>query len=374
MKRKLMALIMASAMMFATFTGCTVGGDSSTNSSSDADTQTSGTQTEASDDNYVSGESSLKGQNVRVVIGSTSTSGDSYMLADIVTRYLAKEMGFNGKVDAIGNAAALDEIATAKGDGKTVMMFHDMTFLSVLFGSVDEQYSLENMTVGPRIGRNPGACFGAAADSPYTSLSEITQYLKDNPNETVSFNIESGATSHLCFAAYYLDVQDKEGEEVASRIKAIVGGTTAEKLQRLWDRNADVIYGDTSAFEQYTEDGVDAQLKMNMFDSCGVVDGVDIQSMAEDGVEFNGQPFDFAKDFAMYFPQDMDASVLAEYEAAMKRVTEDPDFQAEMAALYYTTLSADEVGVEASKQFIYDKRDMCKLLIEQAPDLDSLTN
>lgn len=374
MKRKLMALLMASAMMFATFTGCTVGGDSSTNSSSDADTQTSGTQTEASDDNYVSGESSLKGQNVRVVIGSTSTSGDSYMLADIVTRYLAKEMGFNGKVDAIGNAAALDEIATAKGDGKTVMMFHDMTFLSVLFGSVDEQYSLENMTVGPRIGRNPGACFGAAADSPYTSLSEITQYLKDNPNETVSFNIESGATSHLCFAAYYLDVQDKEGEEVASRIKAIVGGTTAEKLQRLWDRNADVIYGDTSAFEQYTEDGVDAQLKMNMFDSCGVVDGVDIQSMAEDGVEFNGQPFDFAKDFAMYFPQDMDASVLAEYEAAMKRVTEDPDFQAEMAALYYTTLSADEVGVEASKQFIYDKRDMCKLLIEQAPDLDSLTN
>ena len=84
------------------------------------------------------------------------------MIADLVTRYLSKEMGFNGKVDAIGNAAALDEMQNAKGDGKTVMMFHDMTFLSVLFGSVDEQYALENMTVGPRIGQNPGACFGAA--------------------------------------------------------------------------------------------------------------------------------------------------------------------------------------------------------------------
>lgn len=49
-----------------------------------------------------SGESSLKGKRVRVVIGSTSTGGDSYMIADMVTRYLGEEMGFNGKVDAIG--------------------------------------------------------------------------------------------------------------------------------------------------------------------------------------------------------------------------------------------------------------------------------
>ena len=62
------------------------------------------------------GESSLKGKRVRVVIGSTSTGGDSYMIADMVTRYLGEEMGFNGKVDAIGNAQALDTISKAKGD------------------------------------------------------------------------------------------------------------------------------------------------------------------------------------------------------------------------------------------------------------------
>ena len=386
MKKKFLAMLMTGAMVVASLTGCTVGGsgssDSNSNTTTTTDTNTTEsttenaatTETASADDGYVSGESSLKGQNVRVVIGSTSTSGDSYMVADIVTRYLAEEMGFNGKVDAIGNAAALDEIANAKGDGKTVMMFHDMTFMSVLFGAVDEKYSLENMTVGPRIGQNPGACFGAAAESPYASLSEITQYLKDNPDETVAFNIEAGGTSHIAFSAYYLDVLDKEGEAVASRIKAIVGGTTAEKLQRLWDRNADVIYGDTSAFEQYTQDGVDAQLKMTMFGSGSTVNGVEITSMADEGVEFNGKPFDFAKDFAMYFPKDMNASVLAEYEAAMKRVTENPEFQAEMAKLYYSTLSADEVAVAASQQFIYDKREMCKELIAKSPDLDSLTN
>lgn len=37
------------------------------------------------------------------------------------------------------------------------MMFHDMAFLSVLFGAVSEDYALENLTVGPRIGVNLAA-------------------------------------------------------------------------------------------------------------------------------------------------------------------------------------------------------------------------
>lgn len=69
----------------------------------------------------------------------------------------------------------------------------------------------------------------------------------------------------------------------------------------------------------------------------------------------------------------MDAAVLAEYEAAMQRVCENPDFQADMAKLYYTVLNPADVTVEASKEFMYAKRAMCAELIEQASDLDSLT-
>lgn len=369
--KKVVAMALATAMAVS-LTACGGSKQAASSDTKAADNGAAATEAAAAQ-NTGDGASSLKGQNVRVVIGSTSTSGDSYMIADLVTRYLSKEMGFNGKVDAIGNAAALDEMKNAKGDGKTVMMFHDMTFLSVLFGSVDEMYSLENMTVGSRIGQNPGACFGAAAENNWNNLSDVTKYLQDNPDATVSVNIESGATSHLAFVAYYLYVKETYGEEVSGRIKAIVGGTTAEKLQRLWDRNADVIYGDTSAFAQYTAEGVEDQLKMTMFGSCGEVTGVEIDSMAKDGVTFQGKPFEFAKDFCMYFPKDMDAAVLAEYEAAMKKVTENPDFQADMAKLFYNPLTADEVGVEASKEFIYNKREMCKDLINAAPSLDELT-
>lgn len=359
--KRVVAVAMAAAMVLSVAAcGSTSSGSAGSNSGSAA-TATG------------SGESSLKGKNVRVVIGSTSTSGDSYMIADIVTRYLGAEMGFNGKVDAIGNMDALDTISNAKGDGTTIMMFHDMTFLSVLFGSVPEAYALENLTVGPRIGQNPGGCFGAAKETGFNTLADVTDYLV-NKKGNLSFNIESGATSHLAFAAYYLYIKNTYGDDVASQIKAIAGGTTAEKLQRLWDRQADVIYGDTSAFEQYTVDGVQDQLAMTMFGSCGKVEGVEIDSMADSGITFDGEPFDFAKDFAMYFPKDMDEGILSEIEAAMQKVTENPDFQAEMAKLYYNTLSADEVTVAASQEYIYNKRDMCSKIIEQSPALDDLGN
>ncbi len=317
--------------------------------------------------------SSHKGKNVRVVIGSTSTSGDSYMIADIVTRYLGEEMGFNGKVDAIGNADALDTIVNSKGDGTTIMMFHDMTFLSVLFGSVPETYALENLTVGPRIGQNPGGCFGAPAESNFASLQDVTDYLTSKSGN-LSFNIESGATSHLAFAAYYLYIKDTYGDDVASQIKAIVGGTTAEKLQRLWDRQADIIYGDTSSFAQYTEEGVQDQLAMTMFGSCDAVSGVEIDSMADSGVTFNGEPFKFAKDFCMYFPKEMDEKVLGEIADAMKVVTEKDEFKADMANLFYTALSADDVDLAASQDYIMNKREICKQIIERSPSLDSLAN
>ena len=313
----------------------------------------------------------LAGKRVRVVIGSTSTGGDSYMMADIVTRYLGEEMGFNGKVDPVGNAAALDAITNAKGDGTTIMMFHDMTFLSVLFGAVGEEYALENLTVGPRFGQNPGACFAASADAPYDDLKGIAEYLKANPSETVSVNIESGAASHLAFVAFWLWVDETYGADVSGRIKAIVGGTTDEKKQRLWDGNADVIYGDYSSFVEFTKEGVDAQLAMKMFGSCGDIEGV--TSMTEEGVTFQGEPYSFNKDFCMYFPKDMDEEVLKEIAEAMVKVCQNPEFQKEMKALQYTPLSAEDTALEASQQFIMDKRELSKALVEAAPSLDSLT-
>ena len=249
--KKLAALLLSASMVVGLLAGCgnTGSSDEGTANTGDANTEQTGEVSNAS------GESSLKGKRVRVVIGSTSTGGDSYMIADMVTRYLGEEMGFNGKVDAVGNAQALDAISKADGDGTTIMMFHDMAYLSVLFGAVGEEYALENLTVGPRIGVNPGGCFAANASVPYNSLAEAAQWLADNPGETLRVNIESGSASHLCFVVWYMWAKETYGDDVASRIKALVGGTTDEKKQRLWDGNADIIYADYSSCVEFTKEG-----------------------------------------------------------------------------------------------------------------------
>ena len=323
--KKLTALLLSASMVVGLLAGC---GNSSSNNGGSTNTSDPGSE-QTGEVSNASGESSLKGKRVRVVIGSTSTGGDSYMIADMVTRYLGEEMGFNGKVDAVGNAQALDAVSKADGDGTTIMMFHDMAYLSVLFGAVGEEYALENLTVGPRIGVNPGGCFAANASVPYNSLAEAAQWLADNPGETLRVNIESGSASHLCFVVWYMWAKETYGDDVASRIKALVGGTTDEKKQRLWDGNA--------------------------------------------GITFNGEPFDFNKDFFMLFPKDMDEGVLNEITAAMQKVCENPDFQAEMANLMYSHVTAEEADLEASREYINAKRETSNAIVEVAPGLDELT-
>ena len=368
--KKLIALLLSASMAVGLLAGCGSTGGTSSTPSGDAG---SGTEESSAPADNASGESSLKGKRVRVVIGSTSTGGDSYMIADMVTRYLGEEMGFNGKVDAIGNAQALDTISKAKGDGTTIMMFHDMAYLSVLFGAVGEQYSLDNLTVGPRIGINPGGCFVSHADAPYNNLSEAAQWLADNPSETITVNIESGSASHLDFVVWYMWVQEQYGDEVASRIRALVGGTTDEKKQRLWDGNADIIYADYSSCVEFTKEGVDAQLAMKLFDTCGNLEGSGVISMEEDGITFNGEPFVFDKDFFMLFPQDMDEGILNEITAAMQKVCENPDFQAELANLLYSNVTAEDADLEASRAFIENKAAIAQEIIDVAPTLDELT-
>lgn len=363
--KRLTAMLLSASLAVGLLAGC---GPKETPNTPD------NTDTPSNTGEPVAGTSSLEGKRVRVVIGSTSTGGDSYMIADTVTRYLGEEMGFNGKVDPVGNAAALDAITNAKGDGTTIMMFHDMTFLSVLFGAVGEEYALENLTIGPRIGQNPGGCFGANASAPYNSLAEAAEWLSKNPGETLRVNIEAGSASHLCFAVWYMWAKETYGDDVASRIKAIVGGTTDEKKQRLWDGNTDIIYGDYSSFVEFTKEGVDAQLAMKMFDACGNMDITDaLDTMANDGITFNGEPFDFNKDFNMYFPKDMDQGILEEIAAAMVKVCQNPDFQAEMAAKLYNTVSPEDTELAASQAFVTNKRDMSVAIVDAAPSLDSMT-
>ncbi|NLO86056.1 MAG: hypothetical protein GX096_11615 [Clostridiales bacterium] len=311
-----------------------------------------------------------EGGRVRIVIGSTSVSGDSYMVAETVNQYLQKYLNCNSKVDAVGANEALSTIATAKNDGLTLMIFHDMTYLGVLFETYDEMYALENMVVGPRVGQNPGSCFAAKADTPYADMKEMADYLRDNPDATARVAVEAGGVSHIGFVAYYMWVKDTYGEDVSKRVKIVLGGSTDEKLQLLWDGNCDVIFADYSSLLQYTQEGVDAQLAVKFVGMLDHIPGIDgLPVLGDLGVTLGGEPFYFSKDFLMYLPKDTAPEVIAELDAAMAQVAADPDFQAKMSELTYAPNVLDSA---AANEFIYGKRDGIATLIQTAPSFDEL--
>ncbi len=311
----------------------------------------------------------FKGKNVRVVIGSTSTSGDSYLIAQTASRYLAEELGANMKVDAVGAASALDLMQTSKPDGNTIMIFHDMTYLGVSFGAYDEMYKLENMTVGPRLVQNPGAAWAAKSDAPYETLSEIPEYLKETPGAVVRMACEAGGVSHVGFISFYEWVKTNYGDDIASRIVVIVGGSTAEKCQMLWDGNTDVIFADYTSLLDYTKTD-DTKISMKFVGLLDNIEGVGVPSYADMGITLKGgKEFRFSKDFAVYLPKDFPADLLAELDAAAKKVCENPKFAEDLAKMKYRPAYMEAAS---SKDFFYGKRADMQGLIDAAPELDEL--
>ncbi len=340
MKKRIMALLMAAVMVTGLITGCSKKED----------------------------VNSFDGKNIRVVIGSTSTSGDSYLIAETVSRHLAKALNATAKVDAVGAVEAVDAIKNAKPDGQTIMIFHDMTYLGVSFGAYGEEYSLENMTVGPRVAQNPGAAWAAGVNAPYESLQEIPEYLKANPDAICRMACESGGVSHVAFVVFYEWVLENYGQDVADRIVVVVGGSTADKCQLLWDGNCDVIFADYTSLYDYTQTD-DQKIAMKFMGLLDNIEGVNIPSYADLGITMNGEEFRFSKDFLVYLPKDIPQEYVDELDKAMETVSNDETFQSDLEAMSYRTAYLKS---EDAKTFIYDKRDGLQSLIDAAPSLDDL--
>ncbi len=312
---------------------------------------------------------SYDGQRVRIVIGSTSVSGDSYMIADVVNRYLQKYLSCTSKIDPVGANEAFAAVKAAKPDGMEFMIFHDMTYLGVLFGSYSDEYALENMVVGARVGQNPGSCFAAKKDAEYNDMKEMAEWLKADDSREVRISVEAGGVSNIGFIVYYMWVKDTYGEDVAERIHFVLGGSTDTKLQQLWDGNTDVIFADYSSLLQYTQEGVDAQLAVKYVGLLDKIEGVDAPVMGDLGITLGGEPFYFSKDFLIYLPAGTPQEIVDELDAAVEKMAADPDFQADMAKLTYagnTLLSAE------AKEFIYNKRDTIAAVLAEAPALEDL--
>lgn len=315
----------------------------------------------------------LKGKTIRGVIGSTAVTGDTYLTADLFARFVSEKYGCNMKIDPIGAGRALQEVVSAKPDGGTVMMFHDMTYLGVLFGAYEaNDYKLENFLVGGTYAYSTADCFASLASAPYKTIAELGKWMKDNPKEIVKFAVEAGGVSQLCFNAVYEWVGQTYGKDVAARIKVFVTGSTDAKLQALWDGNCQVVYAVATALQQYTKPGVEAKLRLNVI---GISAGERYENetwptFKEQGITLEGKPFVFSKEYFMFYPKGMPADFIAAMDIAIADVCKSQAYADAVKKLGFVPQAK---GSAETKDYIYAKRDSLTGLIANAPNFDDLT-
>ena len=287
-------------------------------------------------------------RNVRMVIGSTSTGGDTYQNSAIVAEALSEKLGINIKVDAVGASEAFKALGRDKR-GTTLMIFHDQSYLGNLYGRKGYDDPFANYTVGPTVAINPGNAYLVPADSPYGSMEDILKAAE--AGERVRVAIQPGGVSEIGFSALKNAAQVRApGSE--ENIVAVNTGSQSDKNQAMWDDLADVINGSIQANEQFTQLAADDQKAMRFVwitarpetleqapaEGMGNTSRDDLLAFAspETSVTLDGSAdFTFDKEFFFLFNKDMDPAIIDTIDAALTEIYAEGAIQDRQKASFF---------------------------------------
>ncbi|MER0236764.1 ABC transporter substrate-binding protein [Fulvimarina sp. MAC8] len=287
--------------------------------------------------------------NVRLVIGSSSTGGDTYQSASLVADALSKELGINVKVDAVGATEAFKAVGRDPR-GTTLMLHHDQSYLGELYGQKGYEDIFEAYKIGPTVAINPGNAYLAGKGSKYKSMEEI--FAAAANGEQVRVAIQPGGVSEIGFSAMKNAARlNKEGSE--ENIVAVNTGDQASKNQALWDNLADVINGSIQANEQFTQLPEDDQKAMQFVWITATPDALEQAPEAgmgnltrDDMLKFaspevsvplkEGEDFTFDKEFFFIYNKDMDDAIVKQIDDALTAVYDKGELQKEQAKAFFT--------------------------------------
>ncbi len=318
-------------------------------------------------------EGELRG-NIRVVIGSTSTGGDTYQNSTIVVDKLAEHLDLNMKVDAVGASSAFRTL-DRDSRGNTLMIFHDQSYLGYLYGVEGYSNIFEKYTVGPTVAINPGNAYLVPKDSPYQTLNDIIAAVGDG--EEVRVAIQPGGVSEIGFSALKNAIAiEHPGQE--DNLVAVNTGSQADKNQQLFDDQADLINGTVQANEQYTRLPEDDQKAMRFVwltarqgtieqapeDGLGQTTREQLLEYVEPNVHVtmgDDETFTFDKEFFFLYNKDMDPGIVEQIDEALTEIYAEGEIQeVQKDSFFIPNFKPSE---EAS-EYLYEKMSRYEGIIE----------
>lgn len=279
-------------------------------------------------------------RNVRMVIGSTSTGGDTYQNSAIVADALAKELGINIKVDAVGASEAFKALGR-DSRGTTLMIFHDQSYLGNLYGVTGYADPFADYTVGPTVAINPGNAYLVPASSPYNSMEDILGAAEAGTRVRVA--IQPGGVSEIGFSAMKNAAKLRSPGSEANIVPVNTGGQS-DKNQTMWDGLSDVINGSIQGNEQFTQLPADDPKAMKFVwitarpATLGQAPEAGMGGTTRDDMMQYASPmtsvpvsenadFTFDKEFFFLFNKEMDPAIMAQIDKALTSIFAKGDIQ-----------------------------------------------
>jgi len=278
--------------------------------------------------------------NVRLVIGSKSTGGDTYQAAALVAEALAAHLGINVKVDATGASAAFKALER-DSRGSTIMIFHDQSYLGVLYAQEGYDDPFSNYKIGPTVAINPGNAYLVAKSSAYQSMDDI--FAAAAKGDKVRVAIQPGGVSEIGFSAMKNAAKVRAPGSEANFV-SVNTGSQSDKNQAMWDNLADVINGSIQANEQFTQLPADDQKAMRFVwitAEPGTLDQAPTEGMGNTtrddmlkyaspatSVTLDGQQdFTFDKEFFFLYNKDMDQAIVDQIDTALTEIFAEGEIQ-----------------------------------------------
>lgn len=287
-------------------------------------------------------------RNIRMVIGSTSTGGDTYQASSIVAEALSAKLGVNIKVDAVGPSEGFKALARDKR-GATIMVFHDQAFLANIYGVPGNPDPFADYAIGPTLMINPGNAYLVAKNSPYQTMEDILTAAANG--ERIRVAIQPGGVSEIGFTAMR-NAARVRAPGSQDNIVPMNTGSQGDKNQAMFDGLAEVINGSIQANEQFTALPAEDQKAMRFVWLTATPET--LQQAPEAGmgeltrekmleyaspkasVTLDGsQDFTFDKEFFLLFNKDMDPAQMQAIDAALAEIFQQDDVRKRMQDAFF---------------------------------------
>ena len=253
-------------------------------------------------------------KNVQFIVPANAGGGTD-VSCRLIAKYLEQDLGQPMVVvnmAGAGGSLAARKVMDSKADGYTALYFHNSMLISNLMGITDFTY--DAFKVAGIVVQMNTPSFYVNASSNIKDLPDLVAKAKANPG-TVTYATETGAFTHLMALAF----QQATGTE----FNIVDVGTNSQKIAALKGNKIDVMPGLWGSAEQYVQSG-DFRC-LSMFGEERNALAPDIPTAKEQGIDFVHDGYYFA----IFFPKETPDAIVDSMSAALKRVAENPEFQAE---------------------------------------------